>query len=468
MKTLLISLVAATVLGVVMSLPFQRDTLEALIPLAKSLGATKFAHFVHEANLTANFTRKAGNFTLFVPDNKAFHGLSRNITRNKTLLTQLILSHSVNGTYNRSELIRNKKLRTLSGRFLYFNKTKTKAVFVNGVNIIGFNKRASNGFIFLVSKIVPQGSGLLNKTNNILSAQLRRQVSVLCRNGTWGRNCTNHGNGTNGNFTNTVHRPIQHANFKLCINGTYGRNCTYHGNGTHGNFTNTVHRPIHYFNGSICINGTYGRNCTHSGNGTHGNFTNHPIQHANFSLCINGTYGRNCTHHGNGTHGNGTICPNGTWGVNCTYHGNGTHGNMTHGSIAHILSQSYGQYSTLITDLMKSGIWSEIEGPQVTLLAPTNAAFSTLPKAYRNNLDNHASFLKSTMMYHILDGSHGPDSLHQNDMLTSLEGHRIHVTMQNGHVHQFNRVTIMNVIHATNGVIYVLNGVLHLPSNPIV
>ncbi|XP_067683512.1 transforming growth factor-beta-induced protein ig-h3-like [Haliotis asinina] len=433
MKTLLISLVAATVLGVVMSLPFQRDTLEPLIPLARS-------QFVHEANLTANFTRKAGNFTLFVPDNKAFHGLSSNITGNKTLLTQLILSQSVKGTYNRSELIRNKKLRTLSGRFLYFNQTKTKAVFVNGVNITGFNKRASNGFIFLVSKIVPQGSGLLNKTNNKLSAQLRRQVSVLCRNGTWGRNCTHHGNGTHGNFTNTVHRPMQQANFKLCINGTYGRNCTYHGNGTHGNFTNTVHRPIHHFNGSMCINGTYGRNCTHSGNGTHGN----------------------------GTHGNGTICPNGTWGVNCTYHGNGTHGNMTHGSIAHILSQSYGQYSTLITDLLKSGAWGEIEGPQVTLLVPTNAAFSTLPKAYRNNLDNHASFLKSTMMYHILNGIHGPDSLHQNDMLTSLEGHRIHVTMQNGHVQQFNRVTILNVIHATNGVIYVLNGVLHLPSNPIV
>ncbi|XP_046555349.1 transforming growth factor-beta-induced protein ig-h3-like [Haliotis rubra] len=148
--------------------------------------------------------------------------------------------------------------------------------------------------------------------------------------------------------------------------------------------------------------------------------------------------------------------------------GNGTHGNMTHGSIAHVLSQSYGQYSTLIVDLMKTGAWSEIDRPQVTLLAPTNAAFSSLPTAYRNNLDKQANFLKSTMMYHILDGIHGPDSLHQNDMLTSLEGHRIHVSMQNGHVHQFNRVSIMNVIHATNGVIYVLNGVLHLPSSPIV
>ncbi|XP_067683513.1 transforming growth factor-beta-induced protein ig-h3-like [Haliotis asinina] len=396
MKTLLISLVAATVLGVVMSLPFQRDTLEPLIPLVRSLGATKFAHFVHEANLTAIFTRKAGNFTLFVPDNKAFESLSRNITGNKTLLTQLVLFHSVNGTYNRSELIRNKKLRTLLGRFLFFNQTKTKAVFVNGVNITGFDKRASNGFIFIVSKVVLQGSGLLNTTNNKTSAQPRPQAYDLCRNGTWGRNCSHHGNGT------------------------------------------------------------------------HGNFTNYPIQHVNGSICINGTYGRNCTHHGNGTHGNGTICPNGTWGVNCTYHGNGTHGNVTHGSIAHILSQSYGQYSTLITDLMKSGAWSEIEGTHVTLLAPTNAAFSKLPTAYRNNLDNDAKFLKSTMMYHILNGIHGPQTLHQNDMLTSLEGHRIHVSTHNGHVHQFNKVSIRNVIHATNGVIYVLNGVLHLPSNPIV
>ncbi|XP_046558348.1 homeobox protein 5-like, partial [Haliotis rubra] len=345
MKTLLISLVAATVLGVVMSLPFQRDTLKQLIPLAKSLGATKFADFVHEANLTANFTRKAGNFTLFVPDNKAFNVLPRNITGNKTLLRQLILFHSVNGTYNRSELIRNKKLRTLSGRFLHFNHTKTKAVFVNGVNITGFNKRASNGFIFLVSKVVLNGSGLLNTTNNKTSGQLRRQAYVLCRNGTLGRNCTHLGNGTNGNFThsaNTVNRPIQHANGSICINGTYGRNCTNHGNGTRGHFTN---HPIQHANFSGCINGTYGINCTLHGNATNGNFTNYPIQHANFSGCINGTYGRNCTLHGNGTNGNFTNypiqhanfsgCINGTYGRNCTNHGNGTKGNFTNYPIQH-------------------------------------------------------------------------------------------------------------------------------------
>ncbi|XP_071082855.1 uncharacterized protein [Haliotis cracherodii] len=394
MKTLLLSLVAATVLGVVMSLPFQRKKLEQLIPLARSLGATKFAHFVREANLTANFTRKAGNFTLFVPDNAAFEGLSKNITRNKTLLAQLVLFHSVNGTYNRSELIRNKKLKTLSGGFLYFNHTKKKAVLVNNVTITGFNKRASNGFIFLVSKVILEGSGLVNKTNNTMSGQVRRQAYVLCRNGTWGVNCTIHGNGT-------------------------------HGNGTHGNYT---HIP---------------------------NTVSQPIMHANGRLCRNGFWGINCTHYGNGTHGNGT-------------HGNGTHGNMTHGSITHILSQGYGQYSTLIADLMKSGVWSELERPQVTLLAPTNAAFSKLPTAYRNNLDNHAKFLESTMMYHVLDGIHAPTSLHQNDMLTSLAGHRIHVSMQNGHVQRFNKANILKVIHATNGVIYVLDGVLHLPSNPIV
>ncbi|XP_048244418.1 uncharacterized protein LOC124111522 isoform X2 [Haliotis rufescens] len=451
MKSLLLSLVAATVLGVVMSLPFQRGKkLEQLIPLARSLGATKFAHFVREANLTANFTRKAGNFTLFVPDNAAFEGLSKNITRNKTLLAQLVLFHSVNGTYNRSELIRNKNLTTLSGGFLYFNHTKKKVVLVNNVTITGFNKRASNGFIFLVSKVILEGSGLVNKTNNKKSGQVRRQAYVLCRNGTWGVNCTIHGNGTHGNgthgnythITNTVSQPIVHASGRLCRNGFLGINCTQHGNGTHGNGT--------HGNGTLCRNGFWGINCTHYGNGTHGNGT-----HGNGTLCLNGFWGINCTRYGNGTHGNGT-------------HGNGTHGNMTHGSITHILSLGYGQYSTLIADLMKSGVWSELERPQVTLLAPTNAAFSKLPTAYRNNLDNHAKFLESTMMYHVLDGIHAPTSLHQNDMLTSLEGHRIHVSMQNGHVQRFNKASILNVIHATNGVIYVLDGVLHLPSNPIV
>ncbi|XP_071083491.1 transforming growth factor-beta-induced protein ig-h3-like [Haliotis cracherodii] len=375
MKLLAVSLVLTT-LSVSLALPFSREARhrEELIPLAHSLGATRFVHFIHEANLTANFTKKAGNFTLFVPDNAAFKDLSRNISGNKTLLKDLLLFHSVKGTYTRDKFTLGKKIRTLSGKYLVFNVTKTRAVLVNGVNITKFNQRATNGEIFILSKVILEGSGLKNATNSTKSnLVLGHQVSMHCRNGTHGTNCTHHGNGT-------------------------------HSNGTHGMST----------------------------------------------LCLNGTLGVNCTHHGNGSHSNGT------------------HGNMTHGSITHILSQGYGQYSTLIADLMKSGVWSELERPQVTLLAPTNAAFSKLPTAYRNNLDNHAKFLESTMMYHVLDGIHAPTSLHQNDMLTSVEGHRIHVSMQNGHVHQFNKASILKVIHATNGVIYVLNGVLHLPSNPIV
>jgi uncharacterized surface protein with fasciclin (FAS1) repeats len=132
-------------------------------------------------------------------------------------------------------------------------------------------------------------------------------------------------------------------------------------------------------------------------------------------------------------------------------------------TIAQIASKN-GNFSTLVTALKAAGLVGVLNGRgNFTVFAPTNDAFDALPEGTVANLlrPKNRGKLKAVLLYHVL-GKRIPASAipHGVTHVPTLNGKSVRVRKSifgvrvNG-----NRVTTAD-IHASNGVIHVINGVL--------
>lgn len=129
--------------------------------------------------------------------------------------------------------------------------------------------------------------------------------------------------------------------------------------------------------------------------------------------------------------------------------------------------------TTLVKAVKAAGLDGTLSGTgPFTVFAPTNAAFDKLPKGALDGLMKPESKenLKGVLTYHVIAGRLLAQDLKDGQMLTTVNGEKLKISVQNGKVMVSNgkdapaTVQIPDVI-SSNGVTHVIDGVL-LPPAP--
>jgi uncharacterized surface protein with fasciclin (FAS1) repeats len=123
------------------------------------------------------------------------------------------------------------------------------------------------------------------------------------------------------------------------------------------------------------------------------------------------------------------------------------------------------QFSTLVSLVKKAGLGKALSGTtKLTVFAPTNAAFAEVPKATLAKLATHKSLLVKVLEYHVLPGVVPASKARKLHSAKTLEGASVHFSVRHGHAYVNNAQILKTNIHASNGLIHVINAVLIPPS----
>lgn len=121
-----------------------------------------------------------------------------------------------------------------------------------------------------------------------------------------------------------------------------------------------------------------------------------------------------------------------------------------------------GMFSTLQTLLTKAGLVDTlVAAHDITVFAPTNEAFAKVPKVTLDNLLANPGLLKRVLTYHVV-----PKTIKSGDIpmgktiVGSLSGDQLTV-VNNGMSVRVNKSKVIKAdIHASNGIIHVIDTVL--------
>jgi uncharacterized surface protein with fasciclin (FAS1) repeats len=124
-----------------------------------------------------------------------------------------------------------------------------------------------------------------------------------------------------------------------------------------------------------------------------------------------------------------------------------------------------GQFTTLAKLLTRAGLVGALEKPgPYTVFAPTDAAFSKVPKATLAALLKNKAKLRAVLLYHVVAGRVTAAQAAKLTSAKTLDGARIRIRAVGGHVFvNAAKVTTADV-RASNGVIHVINRVLIPPA----
>ncbi len=122
------------------------------------------------------------------------------------------------------------------------------------------------------------------------------------------------------------------------------------------------------------------------------------------------------------------------------------------------------QFSTLVSLVKKAGLVDALSGKtKLTVFAPTNAAFAKVPKATLASLAKNKALLKKVLLYHVVKGEVPASKVVKLKSAKTLEGAKVHFKVKKGKVYVNKARVIKTDIHASNGIIHVINGVLIPP-----
>lgn len=136
----------------------------------------------------------------------------------------------------------------------------------------------------------------------------------------------------------------------------------------------------------------------------------------------------------------------------------------TTGTIVDIASADK-SLSTLVTAVKAADLVETLSGKgPFTVFAPTNDAFAALPKGTLEELlkPENKHELQEILTYHVVSGAIDSKSL-KSGPLKTVEGEEVNVKVENGQVTVNGAKVITADIKASNGVIHVIDGVLHPP-----
>ena len=129
------------------------------------------------------------------------------------------------------------------------------------------------------------------------------------------------------------------------------------------------------------------------------------------------------------------------------------------------LAASTPQLSTLLSLVKKAGLADELSGKtQLTVFAPTNAAFAKVPKATLNSLAKNPAALKRVLLYHVVAGKVTAAQVVKLRSAKTLAGPAVKIRV-NGTTVLINSAKVVKAdVMASNGVVHVIDRVLIPPA----
>ena len=124
-------------------------------------------------------------------------------------------------------------------------------------------------------------------------------------------------------------------------------------------------------------------------------------------------------------------------------------------------------HTTLVTALQKADLVTALSnaGP-FTVFAPTNEAFAKLPAGTIDELmkDAKKEDLRNILQYHVTLGVLKPESFTDGHKLVMVNGDNVTIQVKEGKITINNSVHGVTSIPASNGIIYIVDGVLLPPA----
>ena len=120
-----------------------------------------------------------------------------------------------------------------------------------------------------------------------------------------------------------------------------------------------------------------------------------------------------------------------------------------------------GQFTTLVSLVKQAGLAGALTAPgQLTVFAPTDAAFAKVPKATLAALAKDKAKLKAVLLYHVAKGKVTAAKVVKLTTVTTLQGSMLSIRVAGGKVFVGGAQVITPDVMASNGVIHVINKVL--------
>ncbi|MBR9978414.1 MAG: fasciclin domain-containing protein [Bacteroidetes bacterium] len=120
-----------------------------------------------------------------------------------------------------------------------------------------------------------------------------------------------------------------------------------------------------------------------------------------------------------------------------------------------------GSFNTLAKALTEAGLVGALQadGP-FTVFAPTDDAFAKLPAGTLDALLKDKEALKEILLYHVVQGEVSSKNVVNLTSAETLSGKELHIAVENGVV-KINSANVISAdVHASNGVIHVIDEVL--------
>jgi uncharacterized surface protein with fasciclin (FAS1) repeats len=129
-------------------------------------------------------------------------------------------------------------------------------------------------------------------------------------------------------------------------------------------------------------------------------------------------------------------------------------------------AQAAGNFKTLTKLVVKAGLAGTLSssGPY-TVFAPTDAAFSKVPKSTLKALAKNRAKLRAVLLYHVVAGRVPSSQVVMLKSAKTLNGKSVRIHTAGGKVFVNNAKVTKADINASNGVIHVVNRVLIPPAH---
>lgn len=126
-------------------------------------------------------------------------------------------------------------------------------------------------------------------------------------------------------------------------------------------------------------------------------------------------------------------------------------------------------HETLETAVIEAGLAETLsgEGP-FTIFAPTDSAFAALPDGLLDSLLADSAALTNVLLYHALGAAVPSDSLSDGQMVMTLQGSDVTVSIDSSGVFINDAMVVLTDLMADNGIVHVIDAVLVPPADTMV
>ena len=123
------------------------------------------------------------------------------------------------------------------------------------------------------------------------------------------------------------------------------------------------------------------------------------------------------------------------------------------------------QFSTLVSLVERAGLVEALSSKrQLTVFAPTDAAFKKVPKKTLNALLENRRLLRRVLLYHVVAGKVPAKQVAKRKRAKTLTGARVAFKVKGKQVYVNDARVITPDIRASNGIVHAVNRVLIPPS----